>query len=215
MWLVSLDEKRVARTWSALWDPAFKGKVAIWDDAVWAVTLAARDLGLSPVFDLRDSDLPQVRTHLAALFANECRTWRTPEDAIRLVKEEGVIVLDDWGIVSWTLRGQGRWVHTEVPKNGSALWIDSWMIASHVKGRDLDAARAWIAYALSPENQRDLLLLAGYDPTNSRTVRVLDKATALSRLRTIRERQLGGLQRWREVPRRQRYLDVWESVKER
>ena len=44
-------------------------------------------------------------------------------------------------------------------------------------------------------------------------MRLLDKATAQSRLKTIRERELKGLERWREVPRRDRYLEVWRAAK--
>ena len=79
--------------------------------------------------------------------------------------------------------------------------------------RSLRAAQAWVDYAVSPENQRDLLVQAGYDPTNARTVELLDKASARARVRTIRERQLVGLERWRPVARRDAYRGVWEAAK--
>jgi spermidine/putrescine transport system substrate-binding protein len=213
MWLVSLDPKRAARSWSELWNPAFKDRIAIWDDGVWAVTLAALDLGLSPVFNLPDAELPKVQEHLEALLRNGCKTWRSPKDALQLVREQNVILIDDWGLIAWELQREGSWVHQIVPEGGSALWIDSWMIARHLEGDALNAARAWVEYAVSPENQRDLLLLVGYDPTNRETVRVLDKATAITRLQRIRERELRGLERWRPVPRRERYLRTWAEAK--
>ncbi len=125
-----------------------------------------------------------------------------------------VWLLDDWGIVERELQRHGIPSRRAIPEGGSTVWIDSWMIAQACEGPRLDAARAWVEYALSPENQRDLLVLAGYDPTNSRTVRLLDKRAARLRVRTLRER-LEGLQRWREVPRRERYLETWAAAKRR
>ena len=122
-------------------------------------------------------------------------------------------LVDDWGLIERELVRRGRTTRKVLPE-GTTVWIDSWMIASACQGPKLAAARAWVDHALSPENQRDLLVLAGYDPTNSRTVRLLDKKTARQRVRTFSER-LDGLQRWREVPRRERYIETWASAKRR
>ena len=94
-----------------------------------------------------------------------------------------------------------------------SLTLFDFALQTGLEGERLEVARAWVDYAISPENQRDLLLLAGYDPTNAETVRLLDKATARARLKAIRRRELDGLDRWREVPRRERYLAVWQAAK--
>jgi spermidine/putrescine-binding protein/formylglycine-generating enzyme required for sulfatase activity len=213
MWLITSGDRPVLRRWGALWDPQLRGKIAVWDDAVWAVTLAALDLGLSPVFDLSDAELKRVGEHLTALLRNGCRLWRDHRQVLDWLRKGEVVASDDWGILGWELERTGYAVQRVVPKGGSAQWIDSWMIASHLEGPRLEAARAWVEYAVSPENQRDLLLQAGYDPTNARAVELLDKASALSRVRTVRERQLVGLQRWRPVPRREEYLATWAAAK--
>jgi formylglycine-generating enzyme required for sulfatase activity/spermidine/putrescine-binding protein len=213
MWLVSRPPAS-AREWDELWSPRWRGKVCIWDDAVWAVTLAARQLGLTNVADLSDAELARVQDHLVALLRNGCRLWRTPEEALAWMLSGEILLCDDWGILARQLEQRGVAIETAVPRGGSAVWIDSWMIASALDGQALEAARAWVDYALSPENQRDLLTIAGYDPTNSQTVRLLDKRTARERMRTTRER-LEGLERWPEVPRRERYLACWAEAKRR
>ncbi len=215
MWLVSTDREVPAWGWRALWDSSLRGRIALWDDAVWAVTVAALDLGLRPVHDLDDADLARVEEHLVALLRNGCRLWSYPEEAVRLVLEEQVAVVDDWGIIAWRLEQRGAFVQRVIPEDGSTMWIDSWMIARQVTDEHLAAALAWIDYAISPENQRDLLLRTAYDPVNGHTVRLLDKRTAQERLRTIQQRRLAGLDRWREVPRRERYLEVWAAAKRR
>ncbi len=214
MWLVSVNDRVEPTRWRDLWSADVGGRAAIWDDAVWAVSLAALDLGLAPLFDLSDAQLERVEEHLEALLRTGCRLWRTPDEAIALVEAGEAWLLDDWGIVERELQRHGIPSRRAIPESGSTVWIDSWMIARACEGPRLDAARAWVEYALSPENQRDLLVLAGYDPTNSRTVRLLDKRAARLRVRTLRER-LEGLQRWREVPRRERYLETWAAAKRR
>ena len=92
------------------------------------------------------------------------------------------------------------------------MWIDAWMLRAGMDGERLEAARAWVEYAMSPENQRDLLLVAGYDPTNSATVRLLDKRTARARLRALR-RRLDDLERWPDLPRRAAFVATWEQAK--
>ncbi|MGE0707372.1 MAG: extracellular solute-binding protein [Planctomycetota bacterium] len=214
MWLISVGAGPPRRRWGDLWSPALRGRCAVWDDAVWAVTLAALDLGLSPVHDLTDAELARCQERLTALLRTGCRLWRDPRDVLAWVKAGEVLVADDWGILSWELEHRGVQVQRAVPDGGSALWIDSWMIARGLTGPRLAAARAWVDYAISPENQRDLLLEAGYDPTNGRTVELLDKETAMERVRTIRGRRLAQhLERWRPVPRRERYLETWEAAK--
>ncbi len=214
MWLVSLDPAVEATSWRALWDPALRGRIALWDDAVWAITVAALDLGLRPAFDLSDEELARVEDRLVALLKNDCRLWSYPEDAERLA-EQGLALVDDWGIVAWRLQQRGWTLRRTLPEGGSALWIDSWMIAKGCTGPRLEAARAWVDYAVSPENQAALLRRTAYDPVNAETVRLLDKSTARARLRTIQQRRAVGLDRWREVPRRERYLEVWASAKRR
>jgi len=214
MWLVSLDPAVPPDGWGRLWDPALAGRISIWDDAVWAVTLAALELGLAPA-DLSDADLARVTDLLVALLENGCRLWQTPADALRLAVEEDVVLIDDWGILGRALERRGVRHRAVVPPAGSALWIDSWMIAAACEGERRAAAKAWVEYATSPENQRDLLVLAGYDPTNRRTVRLLDKRTARARLQALRVRTEDHLERWPEVARRERYLEAWAEAKAR
>ena len=213
MWLVS-QVADAPRSWAALRDPRWEGRVAVWDDAVWQVTLAARQLGLPAVDDLSDAALRRVEDHLVALLDNGCKLWRTPDEALAWMLAGDVVLCDDWGILARQLHQRGVAIETSVPAGGSAVWIDSWMIAAALEGPARAAAQAWVDYAISPENQRDLLTIAGYDPTNRQTVRLLDKRTARERMRTTRER-LEGLERWPEVARRASYLACWESAKRR
>ncbi|MCA8925574.1 MAG: extracellular solute-binding protein [Planctomycetes bacterium] len=212
MWLRCLDPGFEPREWRDLWDPRVRGRVAIWDDAVWAVTLASMDLGLDPA-DLGPEELRRVEARLDALMQNGCRVWQTPEDALSLVLEGGVVLVDDWGILGRTLERRGVSFSTRVPDR-TAVWVDSWMIGAEVQGPRLEAARAWVEFALSPSNQRDLLLLAGYDPTNRNTTRRLDKRSALAHQHAL-EAQIADMQLWPYLSSRAPYLELWQRVKAR
>jgi formylglycine-generating enzyme required for sulfatase activity/spermidine/putrescine-binding protein len=205
------DQQGPARDWSALWDPARRDRVALHDDATWAVTVAALDLGLDPFWDLTDADLARVQRHLTALLESGCRLWRTPADAVALV-EGGVTLIDDRHGLRRALERRGYAPQRSVPAR-SARWIEAWMLAD-AGGSDearLEAALAWIDFALAPDSQRELLLRAGHDPTHAGAVRLLDKRSAREHLRTRRAQE--ELPRWRDVPRRELYVEVWEAAK--
>ncbi|MBL4850649.1 MAG: extracellular solute-binding protein [Planctomycetes bacterium] len=214
MWLLTVGQTQPLRRWADLWRPELAGKVAIWDDGVWAVTLAALKLGKRRLFNLSDEDLRDVERELTALLRSGCRLWSRPKQVQDWLTSGSIVACDDWGILAWELSRRRIPVHRVVAIEGTTQWIDSWMLAAHVKGARRRAALAWIEYAISPENQRDLLREAGYDPTNERTVELLDKASALARVRTIRQRRLASIQRWRPVPRRAQYLETWRRSKE-
>jgi serine/threonine protein kinase/spermidine/putrescine-binding protein/formylglycine-generating enzyme required for sulfatase activity len=215
MWLLTVGRQEPLRRWGQLWDPGLGGRVAIWDDGVWAVSLAALKLGKHRLFDLSDGDLREVEDSLVELLETKCRLWTNPSDVQAWIAAGEIVACDDWGILAWELSRSKTQVFRVVAAEGTTQWIDSWMVAAHVKGRLRRAAQAWIEYAISPENQRDLLREAGYDPTNERTVELLDKASALARVRTIRQRRLATIERWRPVPRRALYLEVWKRAKAR
>ena len=212
MSLVAGDPGLEPAGWEALWDPALAGRVAVWDDPAWVVSLAARQLGLAPT-DLSPEELQgPIRERLLALLANRPVLWRDPGPVIEAMAEGRLALCDDWGLVARQLQRRGVPFRQVQPPGGAPVWIDSWMLAKDLAPERAEAARAWVEYALSPENQRDLLLVAGYDPTNARTIRLLDKRTARDRLQALRLR-MDELQRWPDLPRREALLAAWEAAK--
>ncbi len=211
-WLVSADPALTPTGWDALWSEAAAGRVALFDDAVGAVELAARALGLAPVEDLSDDALARVEDALERLLRAGATPWRTPAEAARLVLLGRARLVDDPGPVARELARHG--VATERRAPPGAAWITCWTVGAHVDGPALAAARAWVDWTLGPEAQRDLHVTAGFEPTNGRTIRLLDKRSARERVRSQRDR-VDSLDRWREVPRRDRYEQVWARARAR
>ena len=212
MSLLSTEPRDAQVGWGALWNPLLRGKVAVWDDPSWAISLAARELSLSPV-DLTPQELAgPVLERLRQLLANRPLLWRQPDDVLRRLLDGSLVLCDDWGLIARQLERRGVPFRQLQPEGATPVWIDAWMLRAGMDAERLEAARAWVEYAMSPENQRDLLLVAGYDPTNSATVRLLDKRTARARLRALR-RRLDDLERWPDLPRRAAFVATWEQAK--
>ncbi len=129
---------------AALWDPAFKGKVAVVDDPTLNVLLAGLYLGEDP----QNPDLEKVEQALRELKANAKLIYVTVDDLGKALSSKSVQI----GIVAssyvGTLQSQGLGITYVIPKEGAIGWIDNWTI---VKGTKREAlAYEWISYITDP-----------------------------------------------------------------
>ena len=196
---------------SILWDPAYAGKVALRDDAVEAVSIAALATGQ----DMNDpADLDVIRDKLRAL-KSQIKTFWSSEDEWNKEFSAGTFdVAIYWsGSASRSKKAYGLPVGFLIPDEGAIAWLDGLSIATGAPNPD--GAAKFIDFMVSPEHyvrwDNDVgapasanLVATGQLPADAFNRKVLGdpKATA-------------NLQFMAPLPdeRREAFLELWEETK--
>lgn len=162
-------------SWSALWDPAHKGKVVVPAQGggdIQAILLTIIANRMAGEADYKKTIEPGVE--LLTKMAPLIQTWEPKPDAY-------TIIADGTADVGIGYNARAQFYHDQTggrlmsvsPKEGSAAQIN---VISAIKGApDQEATLAFINYALSPEAQAAFSRAMFYAPTNSKTE--LDDAT--------------------------------------
>lgn len=152
-----------ASTWYTLKDPKWAGKLFVKDafrdvytSLIIALNRDAIDRGEKDItqlpFDASDEAIAQVETFLNT-FKDNVSGWEADFGKERMTQEKA------WINVSWS--GDAQWAIDEaeevgvsldyaVPKEGSIVWFDGWVIPKYAK--NVKAARYFINFMCMPEN---------------------------------------------------------------
>jgi spermidine/putrescine transport system substrate-binding protein len=155
------------RSVEALWDPAFKGRIAIYDYYIPLIGMTAIALGMKPS-DVTAQNLPQIRDKLFALKDNAAMVADVVSSQTALTTG-AVDILAGGG--EWATAGLMRenpamdWV---LPEEGGVRWSQSIGVFASSEKKDL--AVAFVQYILSPEGQARLATSSCYwaMPANSK-----------------------------------------------
>jgi putative spermidine/putrescine transport system substrate-binding protein len=140
-------------SWADLWRPEIQQKLSLPDDAREAIGLTLKKLGKSyQTTDL--NTVPGLESELKALHA-QTRFYSSDTYLQPLMIE------DTWVAVGWSqdLRRalqQEPQIQVVVPKEGTALWSDLWVLPSlnlvqQERPQNLIYAHEWINFCLQPE----------------------------------------------------------------
>lgn len=131
---------------SVFWDPAFKGRVSIRDDALEAVQFAALATGQ----DINDiTDLDAVKAKLTELMPQIATFWGAETDWNQNMAAGQFAVATYWSGSAARSISEGLPVAFVVPEEGAIGWLDGLSIpASSTKQ---DAAHAFIDWMIDPE----------------------------------------------------------------
>lgn len=202
----------VPTDWSALWDPKYKGRVSIRDNAENAITIAALYLGQDPYHP----DLDTVEDALMKLRPQILNFWTSEDDITRSASTDLVDVGYAWDSTIAGIAREGYDYQLVVPEGGVIGWLDGWAIAHDSPHPDL--AHAWINWMISTEFQTEWL----NDPNGSapasanQEVKANLTDEALDRLPALGidpSKVLVGASIDPDV--QQKYQDMWERVKAR
>ena len=154
----------VPDSYAALWDPKYKGRIAMWDDKS-AIYNAARLLGYSNVYNLTDEQMAAVKKKLVEQKPLLRKYWTTAGELINLYASGEVWISNTWGGYQVAeLKKQGIPVAEFLPKEKADGWADNWQI---VKGSpNTDCAYKYINFILSPRGQCGISSLTGYSAAN-------------------------------------------------
>jgi spermidine/putrescine transport system substrate-binding protein len=161
-------------SWSILWDPKYKGRVAMFDSLTDGVVVAGIMAGLADPFDYSsDESLAEVRAKLEELVP-QLRYFVPDSTSLEQGLASGEIVATTgWNESIGRLRKQGLAVKFMEPKEGAMTWVCGVGIA---KGTKLpDQAHEIVDALLDPEARAYEMRNFGYGSATKTPYTILSK----------------------------------------
>lgn len=152
-------------SWSALWDPRYKGRVLAYQGSTHNFSIAALMLGVANPFRIGQADFSRVARHLVALRRNVLTFYAQPEEATELfLQNDAALLFANYGSQQVRqLQQAGAAIGYVIPREGALAWLDCWVVSRGARNRKL--AEAWIDYTLEPQVSHALTLRQGLSNT--------------------------------------------------
>jgi spermidine/putrescine-binding protein len=202
-------------SWSVLWDKKYLGKVSVWDD-LSTVYLAAQVLGYdqpdpSAIYNLSDEQLLNVKKKLIELKPNVRKIWATGGELTNLFQNNEIVAAMGWPLMTTELRKVNFPIGETIPKENTTGWIDHLMITAASKQKVL--AHQFLEYMIQAKTQKLVVDVTGYVPANPKTAALLTAQQKTDLNLGDSDSYMAKIYFWQDVPRRARYLEVWNEVK--
>jgi spermidine/putrescine-binding protein len=134
-------------SWDAMWDDAYSGKVAFYDDPQTAIQTSAYHLGLDPAEP--DLDLDAIKADLLDLKANVALYWSGSDPWVRAFSTKQAVIGNTF--LALTKQVESPKITMVIPESGAVGWLDTWSIVAD--SPDYDLAAAWVEFMTSEEFQ--------------------------------------------------------------
>ena len=202
-------------SWSAFWDPKYRGKISVWDD-LSTVYMAAQVLGFdkpdpSQLYNLTDDQLEVVKKKLLELKPNIRKMWSTGGELTNLFENHEIVIAMGWPLNTADLKKANFPVGETIPKENTTGWIDHLMITAGSENKDL--AYEFLEYMVEAKTQKFVTDKTHYVPANPQAAQFMTADEA----RTLHLDDVNGYQKhiyfWQNVPRRAKYNEIWNDVK--
>jgi putative spermidine/putrescine transport system substrate-binding protein len=159
-------------SYAALFDPKFKGFVALEDNYTTAgqkTALYLKHSGQAEIADPADMTPEEVRTVIDFMIerkkAGQFRVvWSSFEQAVNLITSNEVHVIDCWEPMVFVARDQGHDVVYAAPKEGYLLWAMGAYVVNNPERSEEDLADTYalLDFMLGPWYGAKITLLRGY-----------------------------------------------------
>jgi spermidine/putrescine-binding protein len=206
--------KPAPTSWSVLWDPANRGKVAYYDDPTTAIMTAALYLGEDP----QNPNLDRVRKALQDLKANTKLFWASADDWTKPFTSHAITMGNLWSGLAGTLKANGQPVDFIFPKEGTVRWGDNWALVKDSPNPDL--AYKWINFMTGKKYFTHWISQPGPNqqlavPVNTQAVAAIPKADAikLSAGRLSNYAGKSAFQAGIPLDRLKQWTQLWEEIK--
>lgn len=198
-------------SYAALWDPKYKGKIAMWDDKS-AIYNTARLLGYNNVYNLTDNQLAAVKKKLIAQKPLLRKYWSTAGELVNLYASGEVWISNTWGgFQSADLKKQGIPVKEFLPKEKADGWVDNWQI---VKGSpNVACAYKYINFMESPRGQCGVSAVTGYSAANQVAAKQCMTEKEYKAKHQDDISYVNSLVMWQTPARLDVYTNTWNAVK--
>jgi spermidine/putrescine transport system substrate-binding protein len=160
-------------TWEILWDPKYKGKLAMRDSADEASIPAALVLGIANPFDMNDEQIEQVKSRLKEQRDLLRFYYGDNTTLAQSIASGEVVAAYAWSDVYTELKAQGHPVGFMTPKEGIITWIDLAAIVKDSPAPD-ELKYAYLNAILAPESGAYAIEEFGYGHSNKRAFDIAD-----------------------------------------
>ncbi len=144
---------------AALWDPKYKGRIAIYDYYLPVMGMAALAAGKKTA-ELGASDLPALKEILLKIKANSKLVGEVTASQTALATGEVDILVGGGEWVTAGLAKENPDLDFSIPKEGGILWSQSLAVFAASKKKDL--ALKFVQYVMSPDGQARLATSSCY-----------------------------------------------------
>jgi putative spermidine/putrescine transport system substrate-binding protein/spermidine/putrescine transport system substrate-binding protein len=198
-----------------MWDPKYKGKIAVWDD-LSTVYMAAQVLGYdkpdpSQLYNLSDAQLDAVKKKLLELKPNVRKMWSTGGELTNLFQSHEIVAAMGWPLNTAELKKSNFPVGETIPKENTTGWIDHLMITAGSENKEL--ALKFLEYMVEAKTQKLVTDVTQYVPANPQAAQFM----TAEEVKTLHLDDVDSYQKriyfWQNVPRRQKYTEIWNEVK--
>jgi putative spermidine/putrescine transport system substrate-binding protein len=167
----SAKVKPAPTSWSALYDPKYKGKITVPDNPIQIADVALQFEGAQKPYSIDQPTLDKVKAKLKQQRSLVRKYWVLASDFESLFKSGDAVIGAGWPLMTNDLRKAGMNVGEVLPKEGVTGWSDSWMISA--KAKHPICAYKWMNYVTSPKVQKQVADVTAYSPANQKTCEVV------------------------------------------
>jgi putative spermidine/putrescine transport system substrate-binding protein len=162
--------KPAPTSWSALYDPKFKGKITVPNNPIQIADAALYLSKTKPSLGIKDPyELTKPQFDAAIGLLKEQRPlvkkyWGLASDEISLFKNGDAVIGASWPYTTGSLVSAKVPVREIIPKEGVTGWLDTWMLSA--KAKHPNCAYKWYQYISSPKVQALQAVTYGETPVN-------------------------------------------------
>jgi putative spermidine/putrescine transport system substrate-binding protein/spermidine/putrescine transport system substrate-binding protein len=203
------------QSWTVLWDPKYRGKVSVWDD-LSTVYMAAQILGYDKpdpgaLYNLSDAQLEKAKEKLIQLKPNVRKIWATGGELTNLFENHEVVLAMGWPLMTNQLRKLNFPIGETIPKENTTGWIDHMMITAASEHKAL--ATDFLEYLVEARTQKLVAEVTGYIPANPQAAQFMTAEEKKNLHLDDVDHYQKRLYFWQNVPRRDKYNEIWNEVK--
>jgi spermidine/putrescine-binding protein len=207
--------KEEPTSWNVMFDPKYKGQVALWDD-VSSIYLAGILNGdakadKAKIYNMNDMQLEAAKKKLMTLKPSIYKFWSSAGELTDLMRSKKVVLAVGWPLIPATLKSAGMNIKGIIPKEGATGWIDRLMIPKNATNKEL--AEQWIDYITKSENMALVAEVTGYSVANNNAARYLShEQLEITQMNNV-QYYFDKLNFWQYVRNRKKYNAIWDEVK--
>jgi spermidine/putrescine transport system substrate-binding protein len=163
-------------TWKILWDPKYKGKIALRDAPNATIVPAALIQGFKNPYSLTDDELEKVGEMLRQQRELVRFYWKTESEVQQALASGEIVAAYGWNTTYAQLKNNGVPAAYMVPKEGMPIWVDGYSLVKG-GGASEDQKYDFLDAVLSPETGAFNIKKLNYGVTNSKSYELVDKKT--------------------------------------